>query len=166
MIKSNLQTVIARQKAYGVYKAEEFVQNPYNDAYHSGHLIEEICEYLDAGVDNELAEIADVIIFVQNLTAYLYPEYTLTLDLEECVKRYVQETEPYLEEMLLAIRQRLPNRKSWKTYGPVEFTKWLEAINILMRFVCQGYNADQVLAAYLEKESGNKTRTDWERPVS
>jgi predicted house-cleaning noncanonical NTP pyrophosphatase (MazG superfamily) len=163
MIESNLKAVVERQKAYGVYRPEEFIQNPYNTNYWAGHLIEEICEYLEADLDEELSEIADVIIFAQNLTAYLYPEYTLTLDLE---KYAVEKNLEPLADVLLAIRQRLPNRKSWKTYNPIEFTRWLEAIELLLKFVCQFYTAEQIEAEYFKKESGNKTRTDWERPLT
>lgn len=83
IIISNYLTVIDRQKAYGVYKPEEFTYNPYNSAYWSGHLIEELLELDEVAwySANAAEEAADIIIFLQNLTAYLYPLINLSLDL-------------------------------------------------------------------------------------
>jgi hypothetical protein len=161
LIKSNRKSVIERQQNYGVYKPEEFTINPYNTAYWSGHLIEEICEFLDCQLDEELNEAADVIIFLQNLTAYLYPTETLAIDLSAIS----QEPEVFwMEEVALAIRLYLPNRKSWKTYPETTWDNWQNLVSLVLKLISQNYFYGDIEKAYLAKEQYNSTRVstgDW-----
>jgi hypothetical protein len=159
VIKSNLASVVERQKAFGVYKPEEFIQNPYNTAYWSGHLIEEICEFLEAPLDKELFEAADVIIFLQNLSAYLYPDKTLTINLIGYTKVY----DIYAEELILAVRQYLPNRKSWKTYSEITWENYQNLVSLLLTAIRQNYTSIQIEKAYIAKQRYNESRGDWDR---
>lgn len=161
IIESNLASVIERQKAFGIYRPEEFIQNPYNDAYWSGHLIEEICEFLEAPVGEELSEAADVIIFLQNLSAYLYPDKTLTIDLTKYAKRWVTDT--YTEELILGVRQYLPNRKSWKTYSEVTWESYRNLVTVLVLRIGHNCSYRDLVKAYEAKQKFNASREDWNR---
>jgi hypothetical protein len=161
LITSNLESVIARQQNYGVYKPEEFVQDPYNTAYWMSHLTEEMCEFLNCQLDEELDEAADVIIFLQNLTAYLYPEKTLTIDLSQ-----VPQTPDTFcfDEFLLTLEQYLPNRKSWKTYSEVNWENFQNFISLVLKLISQNYFYGDIEKAYFAKEQYNATRIstgDW-----
>lgn len=158
IIQSNLQSVIARQIKYGVYKLEEFKSSPYMDAYWSAHLIEELCEFTTCPIEEELKEAADVIIFLQNLTAYLYPTETLNIDLK-AYQAYQECTS--IDEVILAIRQYMPNRKSWKTYSSVSFIHWLNLVSYVLQFISFDYYHKDLEKAYLNKEQYNVTRLDW-----
>ena len=161
IIESNLASVVERQKAFGVYKPEEFIQNPYNTAYWSGHLIEEICEFLNAPVDEELSEAADVIIFLQNLSAYLYPEKTLIINLIDYTE--IWDHDIYTEELILAVRQYLPNRKSWKTYSEITWENYQNMVSLLLTTISQNYFYREIERAYEAKQKFNEYREDWTR---
>lgn len=161
IIESNLASVIGRQKAFGVYRSEEFIQSPYNTAYWSGHLIEEICEFLGAGPGEELSEAADVIIFLQNLSAYLYPDKTLAIDLSIYTEIYDNDACP--KELILAIRQYLPNRKSWKNYPEITWENFQNLINLVLTAISQNYFYRDIEKAYEAKQKFNKSREDWNR---
>lgn len=161
-IISNYLTIIDRQKAYGVYKPEEFTYNPYNTAYWSGHLIEELLEL--EGVDwysaNAAEEAADVIIFLQNLTAYLYPFIPLSLDLSV----YYGEHFDHSSKIIFNIRRALPNRKSWKPYFCPPFEDYYKQVVIpVLRFISNSNDPSTIEAAYYTKEKKNETRNDWQR---
>ena len=165
VITTTREDVIERQKAQGTYRVYEYAYNPYNVAYWSGHVIEEICEVeTSPDLETYLDEIADVIIFFQNLFTTMYPNNTLVLDLLDVVKN----SKAGLDDSLFAIgalRTSLPNRKAWKNYGPIsaeEFTK-VFAQHVLPAFVFELSVAEGVYKAYQEKVEYNKTREDWNR---
>lgn len=161
VIKSNLASVIERQKAFGVYKPEEFIQNPYNTAYWSGHLIEELCEFLEAPLNDELSEAADVIIFLQNLSAYLYPDETLLIKLRDYSVNGDQP--PFAEEIILAVRQYLPNRKSWKKYSGITWENFQNLVRLVLEVISQNYFYYDIEKAYEAKQKYNESREDWDR---
>lgn len=158
-IVSSLSTVIDRQKAYKVYVPEEFDFNPYNTAYWSSHLIEEMCELADCALKDQPDEAADVIIFLQNLTAYLFPKETLSIDLYS----YDEPRLFYLEEPISLIRKNLYNRKSWKVYPEVSFEAWLKVVTCIMEFILCYELPQSIIEAYRAKGEYNVTRTDWNR---
>lgn len=162
IIRSNIATVIDRQLAYKVFIQKEFYLNPYNTAYWSSHLIEEICELADCPLDQQADESADVIIFLQNLTAYLYPKETLVIDLYSYNEPDI-DLSYYVEEPIMAIRRNLYNRKSWKNYAEITFEKWLKVVDRVMLFILCYENPQDIAAAYQAKQAYNKTRTDWNR---
>jgi hypothetical protein len=164
IIKSNFTSVIERQKAFGVYRPEEFVQNPYNTAYWSGQLTEEICEFLEAPVDKKLSEAADIIIFLQNLSAYLYPEETLAINLSDYSEVYDHDI--YAEELILRVRLYLPNRKSWKTYSEITWENYQSLVSLVLKFISQNYFYGDIEKAYEAKQKYNESREDWNREPS
>lgn len=162
IIISNYLTVIDRQKAYGVYKPEEFTYNPYNSAYWSGHLIEELLELDEVAwySANAAEEAADIIIFLQNLTAYLYPLINLSLDLSV----YYGEQFDYPSKIIFNIRRALPNRKSWKSYPRIQFEDYYKQVVIpVLQFISNSNYPSTIEAAYYTKEKKNVARSDWER---
>lgn len=161
IIESNFASVVERQKAFGVYRPEEFIQNPYNTAYWSGHLIEEICEFLEAPLDEELSEAADIIIFLQNLSAYLYPEKMLTINLIDYTE--IRNNDVYAGEIILAVRQYLPNRKSWKTYSEIAWENYQNLVSLLLTVISQNYFYREIERAYEAKQKFNESREDWNR---
>lgn len=155
LIKSDLASVIQRQIDCGAYQSEQFVYSPYMSAYWSGHLIEELLEFVN---EYSADEAADVIIFLQNLTAYLYPKETLVLDLSNC--RY----SPPLPILLRNIRTNIPNRKSWKNYPPIPFKEWEnQVVEPIMGFLLDFVPGENIKTAYESKIVYNTTRADWNR---
>lgn len=157
LIKSDLRFVTERQINCGVYRAEQFVDSPYMSSYWSGHLIEELLEFVDENSPLKLAdEAADVIIFLQNLTAYLYPQSTLTIDLD-----WFSYPTPF-PKLLLSIRKNLPDRKTWKTYKVVNFMTWQwEVVMPIIRFLLDFVNHKDLYNAYQSKMAYNQVREDW-----
>lgn len=161
-IISNLQTVIERQKAYNVYRPEEFLYTPYNTAYWSGHLIEELLELMDTrwGSPEAAEEAADCIIFLQNLMGYLFPNTDFVFDLKD----YHKPENLYYSQLLLAVRKIGINRKTWKIY-PEDLNAVTEVIDLIFGFLLLTNNAETITSAYYVKEERNKTRIDWIREV-
>jgi hypothetical protein len=157
ILESNLATVTERQIACGVYQPEQFVYSPYMSAYWSGHLIEELLEFVNEESPLKLAEEgADVLIFLQNLTAYLYPKETLIIDLS-----YYSYPVPF-PTLLQAVRANIPDRKSWKQYPPVSFKEWNnKVVKPITIFILDFVNGSDLSNAYKSKMAYNLTREDW-----
>jgi hypothetical protein len=108
-ISSTLDTVIERQRSYGVYEPEQFNRTQLMTAYWYGRLIERLCVFEDASFVDKPSESTDVIIFLQNLTAYLYPEETLDIAFEMPYVRPHYE----LSDVILALIRPLGGVESW-----------------------------------------------------
>jgi hypothetical protein len=163
LITSTKQSVIERQKQYGVYRPEQFVPSPYISAYWSGHLIEELCEFdlCYEGKEALGAEAADCIIFLQNLTAYLYPNKTLNINLKT-INSYNWD----LACVITQLRKNLPDRKTWKPGSYVDFETWCDlVVTRILSYLLWNCDAEQITHSFYKKQSFNLERIasgDWE----
>jgi hypothetical protein len=162
LITSTKQSVIERQKQYGLYRPEQFVPSPYISAYWSGHLIEELCEF-DLCYDGKEAlatEAADCIIFLQNLTAYLYPNKTLNINLKT-----IDACNGDLIDVIAQLRENLPDRKTWKPGSYVDFETWYDlVVTRILAYLLWYCDADRITHFFYEKQSFNLERIasgDW-----
>ncbi len=160
LITSTKQSVIERQKQYGVYRPEQFVSSPYISAYWSGHLIEELCEFCLSDPKDLGAEASDCIIFLQNLTAYLYPNETLNINLKT-IKAYNWD----LADVITAVRKNTPDRKTWKPGIYISFEVWYDWVVIpILEYLLWDCEAEQIMDSFYKKESFNSGRIasgDW-----
>jgi hypothetical protein len=68
------------------------------------------------------------------------------------------------DEFLLALKQYLPNRKSWKTYSEVSWENFQNFISLVLNLISQNYFYGDIEKAYFAKEQYNATRIstgDW-----
>ncbi len=156
-IKSDSASVIQRQIDCGVYRPEQFIYSPYMSSYWSGHLIEELLEFINEDNPTLLAhEAADVIIFLQNLTAYLYPKEELVIDLN-----WPSCPVPF-HKLLLCLRHHIPDRKTWKQYSDVDFILWNRRVVMpIIKFLLDFVDKKELQEAYESKMAYNQVREDW-----
>jgi hypothetical protein len=164
-ISSTLETVLERQRAYGVYEPEQFIRSPQMTAYWSGHLIEELCEFESAFCEDKPSEAADVFIFLQNLTAYLYPKEELVITFKDPTDYpWYGYSWQNLSELILELRLALSDRKSWKSYKQMTFESWeTEVVESTTSYIFSNCNYEKAYQAYLSKTEYNKNREDWSR---
>jgi hypothetical protein len=162
LITSTKQSVIERQKHYNVYRPEQFVSSPYISAYWSGHLIEELCEFCLCDEDEDAlgAEAADCIIFLQNLTAHLYPNKILNIHLKT-INAYHWD----LADVITKVRKNTPDRKTWKPGIYVDFESWYDSVVIpILEYLLCDCDAEQIIDSFYKKQffnSGRIASGDW-----